>query len=125
MGIRTAKLENEDVWIVYQSVTDACFSPMFYDELSANLYALHWYKVGALSDEWQKEHTVGEDVMRFIRLLYGEELEKNDENWDVLAEVTSCRTRHSTLEDLWLAFATWRKDQSKPPVFLRPKEEEA
>jgi len=123
MGNRTAKLEGEDIWIVYQSVTDAVFSPMFRDELSAELYAFHWYQVGLTSPEWGKEHTVGDEVMGFIRALYGEEPQENRIYWQVLADVQSGRTRDRTIKNLWLVFAEWRKDQSKKPEFVLTEED--
>lgn len=39
MGTRVAKIENERWWVVYQSTAMSTYSPIFYDQLSALMFA--------------------------------------------------------------------------------------
>jgi len=115
MGCRVAKFEGEDVWVVYQSVTDAVFDPMFYTELAARLYARHWCMVGLGHKDWGRQYDTGAEVSAFILALYGEDPENHPDYFNVLAAV-EC-DRHDTMRDLWLVFAEWRKDRSLRPDF--------
>lgn len=127
MGIRIAKLdtgyEGLEMWAVYQSVTDALFAPIFYDELSAEIYAHHYYEVEKTSLDWVEEYHVGELVMEFVRLLYGDEPENHVDYPAVLAAIEMDETGMGELHNLWSVFAGWRIDQSKTPVFELAKEE--
>jgi len=70
MGIRIAKFDGEDRWICYASATDACYEPIFLDELSAWLYA-HVVTVRHSLVLEHPEYAIGEEVQKFVKLTYG------------------------------------------------------
>jgi hypothetical protein len=122
MGIRIAKFENDETWVVYQSTSGVCFEPMFYDCLSAWLYARHYGTIGRNHEDWDHEKQVGDTVQRFIRTLYEEQPDDHPDYIDVLATVTS-NGGTKVLDALHEAFMEWRKDRTRRPMFKIPTEE--
>jgi hypothetical protein len=122
MGCRVAKFEGEDTWVVYQSTSGAMFEPMFSNELSALLFAHHWYQVGLTSEDWKREMSVGNDVASFVRALYGDEPESSQQYDEVLTEMNF--GHNGRIADLWNVFAAWRKNPALKPEFLLPTESE-
>lgn len=117
MGNRIAKFDGEDTWVVYQSVTEAAFEPLFHDELSANLFAWHLSRVGALHPDWKNDYQVGEDIIRFVRLSYGggDNFADGEVYLDEVQYATSSGRRgEQILDDLQAAFQAWRKDKTAP-----------
>lgn len=118
MGNRIAKFDGEETWVVYQSVTGSAFSPLFYDELSAWLYAHHWENIPTTHKDWHNQHLVGGDVQRFIRLSYGDSdhFDEGDVYLDECADVTAGTKRgNGILSELWEAWYNWRKNPAEPP----------
>jgi hypothetical protein len=123
MGIRIAKFDGEDRWICYASATDACYEPIFLDELSAWLYA-HVVTVRHSLVLEHPEYAIGEEVQKFVKLTYGntDEFAEGDVYLDDVASITAGRigtfgtTRgDEIMEELERAYFTWRKDQSQVP----------
>lgn len=123
MGIRIAKFDGEDRWICYASATDACYEPIFLDELSAWLYA-HVVTVRHSLVLEHPEYAIGEEVQKFVKLTYGgtDEFAEGEIYLDDVASITAGRigtfgtTRgDEIIEELERAYFTWRKDQSQVP----------
>jgi hypothetical protein len=126
MGVRIAKLESDysfGTWIVYQSVNDSCFRPMFFQELAAQLFAHHYGNLRDLKHaDWSSEIKIADSIVTFLRALFGQEMESNDDYFQVL-EACNGHKGHYITRDLWLVWQTWRKDQSLTPQFVLPSED--
>jgi len=129
VGIRIAKFEGEERWVCYASATDACYEPIFFDELSAWLYA----HVVALKHSLvleKPEYAIGEEVQKFVKLSYGDtdDFAEGDVYNDETASATSSHAwagqrpltyiyhpGDQILEELSVAYFEWRKDQRTTP----------
>lgn len=116
MGNRIAKFEGQDRWVVYQSVTDALYVPIFFDELSAELYAYHYGVISINDPDWRNEGNVGSDVSHFIKLSYGgaDDFAEGDVYLDECATAGTARGL-AFIDELHSAFLEWRKDQTIAP----------
>ncbi|MBA0086196.1 MAG: hypothetical protein HRJ53_14510 [Acidobacteria bacterium Pan2503] len=124
MGNRIAKFEGEDRWIVYASVTEACYEPIFFDELSAWLYAHYFSTISRIHDDRSREHTIGEEVTRFVHMTYGDsdEYAETPLYLDECASVTAGTTRgQAILSELTAAFTDWDRHSLVAP--RQPQEE--
>lgn len=112
MGNRTAKFEGEDHWIVYRSVSGACYRPIFSDELSAELYAFCQSSLLNGSLDQDREYALGEEMMRFVRMSYGDldDYAETDLYLDELASISvGSRRGHDILSELYDAFRRWNR----------------
>jgi hypothetical protein len=128
MGIRIAKFEGEDKWIVFQSVTESCYEPIFFDELSAWLYAHHYETIGSQHPDHRsdREFKVGEEIIRFVRESYGgvDDYHDTELYLDEVADVTAgTRRGGQILAELHTAFLEHRLTGIPPAVRTAAEEE--
>lgn len=129
MGNRVAKFEGEDSWVVYASATGACYERIFFDELSAWLYAqIYSYAQSTISRssiEREREYDLGDEVIRFIRQSYGGEdnFSETPLYLDEVASVTAgTREGGRILAELLTAFLEWDRHSLVAP--RQPQEAE-
>lgn len=122
MGIRTAKLEHENTWVVYHSVTMALFEPMFSDEMSACVFARHLSTVGTSHADWQKDYAAGGDVQLFVKESYGgaDDFDESEVYSDEIADVAAgTRRGEQILSELVAEFNRGRNNRLTFPVPVR------
>ena len=111
MGNHIAKLEGQDLWIVFQSTVGANYEPMFRDELSAWLFA---HVVTGCPGLEAGEYSLGRDVQHFVRLSYGGGVlfNETDVYLNELADVTGGLGSRPQLviDDLASAFRKWQQN---------------
>ena len=127
MGIRIAKFEGEDKWIVFQSVTESCYEPIFFDELSAWLFAHHYEQIGLQHPDHRsdREFKVGEGIISFVRESYGgsDDYAETELYLDEVADVTQLLSRgDEILAELYTAFLEHRLTGIPPAVRTAPQE---
>jgi hypothetical protein len=125
MGNRIAKFEGEDRWIVYQSVTEACYTPIFFDELSAWLYAHHYTTISLAHPDRGSEYATAEQIIRFVRQSYGNVDDYQDQPLylDEVADVTAGTKRGGQiLTELHTTFLEHRLTGIAPAVRTAPQE---
>lgn len=128
MGIRVAQLQSENVWVVYHSTTGSLYEPMFYDELSAWLFA-HVAGQFPATAPMSSEKGWGDDVQRFVKLAYGGEdnFDDGEVYIDELTDVGVGTTRgREIVDELYTALLAWVKSVrtlAVEPRALKPEPE--
>ena len=90
MGNRVAELKqagcsNTEGWIVFQSTAMACFTPIFGDQLAAEIFAQALHDIKPDWSDAAHEKLAGQ-VNAFITGKLGEDPEENDDYLDYLCD---------------------------------------
>jgi hypothetical protein len=128
-----AKLEDASNWIVYQSVTAACFTPIFGSRLAAEMFATYYRGLPIGAPEWEdaKQIRSAADFTAYIEDAFGADPDEKDPGlpaWMIvsLAEnfidndneipfssyqdlVDACSTRECPIPTLLDNFRQWRE----------------